>query len=741
MKYPTSLLRKLAIGISILTSLMVTSGLFGETDFTLPPGRAASPVSITVGPDHNLWFTEQAGQKIGKITTTGVITEFPISGAQALTGIASGPDGNIWFTDEFAGTIGRISTSGTGLRTFSLPANSHPQGITAGPDGNLWYVNEVESGNLIRGGFKIGKITVSGRITEYSTRINAGPFDPEDYAPSQIVKGPDGNLWFTNPQLGRQLTYIVGKITTSGIVKIYNTGDVPIAITSGPDGNLWVTENANVAKISTSGKETEYALTSGSGGWSGITVGPDGNIWFDELTTIGYVTPEGVVNEFPQQNYSTINYLSGIVTGPDGALWTVGSLTSNIGRVVTTGQLANTYALSLGSLPSWNTLGPDGAVWFTASATGTVGRIDTNGVITTCPLTKGSAPFLIVTGPDGNLWFTEQGTNNVAKMTASCAITEYSVGQKFAGLWGITPGPDGNLWFTEYNPRYNAIVRITPDGVMTSFPIPTQDAFAFYITKGPDGNLWFTEENAQQVAEINPSTGQITEYSYSGNYLIGPAAIVTGPDNNLWVMETPGTMCTKYGCAINYGAIAKFSTAGTLLAEYPAHFTTFLDIKVGSDGALWFPQFYPNGVGRITTSGVVSTVQLTAPYPLSNDLAFGADGKIWVAEENAGALGRMSAIGGNGDTIQATHGSPFSGAVASFVDGTPTATSADFTATIAWGDGGKSSGTIAGPTGGPFTVSGTHTYNGAGSYDFTATLHDNVDNATYQAIPGLAQVN
>jgi len=265
---------------------------------------------------------------------------------------------------------------------------------------------------------------------------------------------------------------------------------------------------------------------------------------------------------------------------------------------------------------------------------------------------------------------------------------------------------------------------------MTPYPIPTPLAGALYITQGPDGNLWFTENSAQQVAKIDPFTGQITEYPFPGNTFKGLAAIVTGPDNNLWIMETT-----------TLGAIAKFSTAGTLLAEYPARFTTFLDIKAGTDGALWFPQFYPNGVGRITTSGVVSTVQLNPPYPLANDLAFGADGKIWVAEENAGALGRMSAIGGTGDRIQATHGSPFNGAVANFVDGTPTATSADFTATIVWGDGGKSAGTVSGPAGGPFTVSGTHTYSRPGGYALTVTLHDNVDNATYQATYGFAGVN
>ena len=722
-------LRIVVIVISILALLALTPTLFAETDFTVPPGRAASPMTVTLGPDNNLWFTENSGLNIGRITPAGVVTEFPIPGAQALTGIARGADGNIWFTDEFAGFIGRISTSGTGLATFTLPPNSHPQGITAGPDGNLWFVDEIQSGSAIGGGFRIGKITPAGQITEYSTHINAGVFSPENYSPSQITKGPDGNLWFTNSQASQVGKYIVGKITTAGAVTIYNTADTPIAITAGADGNLWVTESSNVAKITTSGVETEYPLTINPG-YGGITPGPDGNVWFTENTTVGYVTPAGVVTEFPRANYSTIFYLSSITTGPDGALWILGSSTSSVGRVATSGQLTNTYALNFGSQVGFDTLGPDGAVWFTGGYADLVGRIDTNGVVTTFSTPAGGSPYFIVSGPDGNLWFTEPRRNSVAKMTTSGTVTEYSVGQRTAGLWAITVGPDGNLWFPEYALRYNNIVRITPDGVMTAFPIPTPHAQAMYITKGSDGNLWFTENLAQQVAKINPSTGQITEYPFPGSnkYL---AAIVAGPDNNLWIMETT-----------EFGGIAKFSTAGTLLAEYPVQFETFLDIKVGSDGALWFPQYYPNGVGRITTSGVVSTVPLTAPNALGNDVAIGADGKLWVAEVYAGAIGRMSAIGGTGNTIQATHGSPFSGAVAGFVDGTPRATQADFTATIDWGDGTRNSGAVLGsrPRGGPFTVRGTHTYTSAGTYTLAITLHDNVDNATYQASPGAAQV-
>src|SRR6202035_3724335 len=47
--------------------------------------------------------------------------------------------------------------------------------------------------------------------------------------------------------------------------------------------------------------------------------------------------------------------------------------------------------------------------------------------------------------------------------------------------------------------------------------------------------------------------------------------------------------------------------------------------------------------------------------------------------------------------------------VATFTDGNPLATTADFTATITWGDSTTSSGSVS-ETGSTFTVSGRHTY-------------------------------
>ena len=41
-----------------------------------PPGGTCQPAGITAGPDGNIWFTEENGNRIGRITPGGVITEF-----------------------------------------------------------------------------------------------------------------------------------------------------------------------------------------------------------------------------------------------------------------------------------------------------------------------------------------------------------------------------------------------------------------------------------------------------------------------------------------------------------------------------------------------------------------------------------------------------------------------------------------------------------------------------------------
>jgi virginiamycin B lyase len=95
----------------------------------------------------------------------------------------AGPDANIWFTEDFGNKIGQITATGV-ITEFSVPTNnSAPYSITVGPDGNLWFTEGDAAAN------KIGKITTAGVITEYPIPSPGGPID--------IKTGADVSLWFT----------------------------------------------------------------------------------------------------------------------------------------------------------------------------------------------------------------------------------------------------------------------------------------------------------------------------------------------------------------------------------------------------------------------------------------------------------------------------------------------------------------------------------------------------------------
>ncbi|HEX9161048.1 MAG TPA: putative Ig domain-containing protein [Thermoanaerobaculia bacterium] len=89
-----------------------------------------------------------------------------------------------------------------------------------------------------------------------------------------------------------------------------------------------------------------------------------------------------------------------------------------------------------------------------------------------------------------------------------------------------------------------------------------------------------------------------------------------------------------------------------------------------------------------------------------------------------------------------TAGSPFTGAVAAFHDANTASPASDFTATINWGDGATSAGTIISTGGGNFSVSGTHTFASAGPFNVTVVVND-VGGSTAsgtQAVSGTAAV-
>jgi RHS repeat-associated protein len=304
-----------------------TPGLAGQaatvTEVATKTAKS-QPSGITAGPDGNMWFTEYAVGKIGRITPAGVVTEFSLpTGNSGPSGITAGPDGNLWFTETIAGKVGRITPAGV-VTELALPtANSGPTGITTGPDGNLWFT-EATAG-------QVGVITPDGNtITEYALPTPGSQ-------PTGITAGPDGNLWFTEAAAGQ-----VGLISPDGSTVVEfplpTGGSQPTGITVGPDGNLWFTEAAagQVSLISPDGSLLlEFPIPTLDSGLQGIAAGPDGNLWFTETygNQVGRLSPDGsTLTEFllPTANSQP----AGLAFDANGTLWLAEAQASKVGQLI-----------------------------------------------------------------------------------------------------------------------------------------------------------------------------------------------------------------------------------------------------------------------------------------------------------------------------------------------------------------------------------------------------------------------
>jgi hypothetical protein len=89
----------------------------------------------------------------------------------------------------------------------------------------------------------------------------------------------------------------------------------------------------------------------------------------------------------------------------------------------------------------------------------------------------------------------------------------------------------------------------------------------------------------------------------------------------------------------------------------------------------------------------------------------------------AQAIANYQSITAVATSVSGTEGVAISGAtVASFTDTNPNATASDFTATINWGDGTSTTGTVVAQTTGGFAVDGTHTYADEGKYTVDVSI-------------------
>jgi len=303
----------------------------------------------------------------------------------------------------------------------------------------------------------------------------------------------------------------------------------PGAIVRGPDGNVWFTErfDNSLGRISPSGGgATVFSAPTVMGGGlalrtNSVAAGPDGNVWYlGTETTYGYVgkmTPAGVGTQVSEV---IANRLFSITTGPDGNLWFTGVANSILTIFkMTTAGVVTPYAAptsnTFGSTTHGITAGPDGNLWFTESSANRIGKITPSGTISEYTLSAGTSPSAIAAGPDGALWFTESAAGKIGRMKTDGTLTnEFALPTADANPQDITAAADGNLWFTEAGQSSSKVGRITPAGQVTEYATPTPGSQPIGIAYA-GGSVWFTENFSGKVGQV------------AG---VGPGPCVAGPN-------------------------------------------------------------------------------------------------------------------------------------------------------------------------------------------------------------------
>jgi streptogramin lyase len=562
-------------------------------------GLTASASSIVAGPDGALWFTGVSGE-LGRITKSGVVTEFAVpqvpppagspsgtaSTPATATGITVGPDGALWFAGV-PGEVGRITTSGV-VTEFAVPdatgsTQVTPGAITTGPDGALWFTGAPG---------EIGRMTTAGVVTEFSAPSSFGAgFLPPPSAQA-ITVGPDGALWFIGDD------HQIGQITTAGVFSEFTVPgnfDHIADLALGPNGDLWFSEQEDsstageqpaLGEITATGLTTLFPVPQGTtlDPSRGIAVDPgsiatglDGALWFTEKSAIGRITTDGTIEQFALTTPGATP--EDITSGPDGAMWFTEEAsdsddvtTSSIARITTSGAIT-VYSLPPGSEIGGITSGPGGKLWFTDNyinpstnaATAKVGWVTAQGQIGTIRLPtkhdRESALGDIVAGPHDELWFLTSWTGNfkgpktpaaIGSITGRGHIRMYpflesgslSNGDYYSpgGPWDLTAGPNGKLWFLGTFSGNTCIARVSTSGKLgttTKLGVGFPGWGGGNLVKLPNGDV--SVETTAGFELVTRSGALITQdlpgVNLNGYAYGGGNPMTLGPDGNLWAVS------------------------------------------------------------------------------------------------------------------------------------------------------------------------------------------------------------
>ena len=289
-------------------------------------------------------------------------------------------------------------------------------------------------------------------------------------------------------------------------------------------------------------------------------------------------------------------------------------------------------------------------------------------------------------------------------------------------------------------------------GISTSVNVTDAVLTADFVTFSPLTNVLFSGKIAT-FTDANPaadksdfsatvdwgdgfSTGTLVTADPSGGFDVfgSHSYVATGSKAvKVTINDTDGTQIVAQG-SVNVTepspSVTGINISGVEGAQFSGNVASFTDADIYlAAGSFSATIAWGDGV---STSGVISS-NGSGGFYVSGSHTYLEEGSYSVGvtvNVTGGSPGSGSSIGSVSDApLTATgfnlsvKGTIFSGQVATFHDGDPNGVVSDFTASIAWGDGGHSNGTIT-FSGGAFHVTGSHAYAKKGKYVVTIFIGD-----------------
>jgi len=149
----------------------------------------AFPFGLTIDKNHNVWFAELEGNKIGEIAQSGSLLELSVPVASSEpSGITTDPTGKVWFTLPGINSIGSYYRGNFSIQNLTGLITT-PVGIAVDSHGNLWMTQHGPS-----------FISEFNPSTHYFRTISTSNNSLIESLPYFCWIDQNGNVWFNEHQ-------------------------------------------------------------------------------------------------------------------------------------------------------------------------------------------------------------------------------------------------------------------------------------------------------------------------------------------------------------------------------------------------------------------------------------------------------------------------------------------------------------------------------------------------------------